>query len=196
MTKRQKRTDKWFDDRGNTCFYSGFICDKAGLFVRSIEHLLPHPWMAGVEHIGRGKTLHRKNKVVATDFINQKIDVAPLQVKFALKEHLSKWSTPTGDAAVVKTKLLEQVDRFISTYEINGYLPWNYRDGVNVERCTGLRSAYEELILPEEKRLLNLKEHNNKKMFLANEDVSLLITTISKVNTFVPPYQKYLIEGS
>ena len=152
--------------------------------------------MSRVAYQGEGKELHRKNKVVSLSFVNRIVDIAPLQIKFALKGHLSGLDLSSRAPVEVKEYLVDEMEKFFSAYEMGGYLFWNYRYGRDIERSRKLWQVYEKELLPEECRLLELTNADNVETFLSIEDVKSLISVISKKNTFIPPYEKYVTKDS
>ena len=190
--KMRQRKETWFNNREHVCFYTGLICSKTGLFKRSIEHLLPHPWMSCVAYSEEGKELHGINKVVSLAFVNRIVDIAPLQIKFLLKEHLSGLNLSNRTTVEIKEYLTDEMEKFFSAYAIDGYLFWNYRYGRNTERSNKLWQAYKKELLPEERRLLELKKTGNVKSFLSIDDINSLRSIISKKNTFLSSYEKYI----
>ena len=190
--KKRLHREKWYEHREHTCFYTGLTCTEKGVYTRSVEHLIPHPWMSRVPYGEEGTTLHGKNQVVSLSFMNHMVDTAPLQVKFLLRDHLLKIETLGMSPVDMKNLLVGETQKFFSSYEIDGYLPWYYRYGKNVERSEKLWDVYAKMLFPAEKILLSLRTDTGLKSFLHKDDVFELIQILSKENKYLTPREQYL----
>lgn len=149
------------------CFYSGLqlirlhsrtVQDDAPKAIRySREHLLP-------------KTLMRKRKVEAdghtvpaSTLINSLVGIAPIRVKFALKDHLRNMDFEALSDITLRQKIETAVKDFLNQYKVHELYPWEWAGGKQKSHTKAQRkeiySALLTLLTDEEKefRLYKIK---------------------------------------
>ena len=143
------------------CFYTGLQLNPP----KTPGVKLGEPYTFSKEHLLSKKMLQRRkvrlnkpgrrniNIVPSSSLVNGLIGVAPIRVKFALKEHFRGIKFVFMDEIRIKGEIKYTVQNFLNQYLIHGVYPWHWMHGklTKAERKDAY-TALLDLLTDEEKK--------------------------------------------